>query len=252
MQRPGTAQIDLYFDNTQPEGGRDEMIEIDHICLGVKNVYEGSQRLREETGLGNYEGGWFPELGLANRIVPLGDDTYIEVESVVDVFKVEEGNRAALWFRDQTAAGDVFIGWCARATSRVEMGAIAKRLGSEIIEGNLRTRPDGSCPLAVRVPDTATCWAAGLPNFFYTEDMARHPGRVPIAPGPGIRPHGIAWMELGGSAEAMSDWLGIRASSLPLRFNGKTPGLYALAVKTERGEVVIRRRPINSGAGSKP
>lgn len=221
------------------------MIEIDHICVGVKNVYEGAQRLRDETGLGNYEGGWFPDLGLANRIVPLGDDTYIEVESVIDIFKVEERNQAAVWFRDKVAAGDVFIGWCARATTRAEMEAIAKRLDSDILEGRLRTRPDGSSPVAMRVPETMKCWDAGLPNFFHIPDLSRHPSRLPIGPGPGVKPYGIAWMELGGSEKVMSDWLGIPASSLPLRFNGKAPGLYALAVKTERGEVVIRLRSIN-------
>jgi len=221
------------------------MIEIDHICVGVKNVYEGAQRLRDETGLGNYEGGWFPDLGLANRIVPLGDDTYIEVESVIDIFKVEERNQAAVWFRDKVAAGDVFIGWCARATTRAEMEAIAKRLDSDILEGRLRTRPDGSSSVAVRVPDTLKCWIAGLPNFFFTPDLSRHPSRPPIEPGSGVKPYGIAWMELGASEKAMSDWLGIPASSLPLRFNGRAPGLYALAVKTERGEVVIRLPAIN-------
>jgi hypothetical protein len=221
------------------------MIQIDHICIGVKNVYEGSQRLRDETGLGNYEGGWFRELGLANRIVPLGDDTYIEVEGVIDIFKIEERNKAAVWFRDKVAAGDVFIGWCARATTRAEIEAIAKRLGEDIIEGRLRTRPDGSSPVSIRVPETTKCWDVGLPNFFYRPDLSRHPSRLPIEPGSGVKPYGIAWMELGGSAEAMSDWLGIPASSLPLRFNGRAPGLYALAVKTERGEVIIRLPAIN-------
>jgi hypothetical protein len=223
------------------------MIQIDHICIGVKNVYEGSQRLRDETGLGNYEGGWFRELGLANRIVPLGDDTYIEVEGVIDIFKIEEGNQTAVWFRNKVAAGDVFIGWCARATTRAEFEAIAKRLGEDIMETR-RTRPDGNTLVAARVPDTIKCWNAGLPNFFFFPDLSRHPSRLPIEPGSGVKPYGIAWMELGGSAEAMSDWLGIPASSLPLRFNGRAPGPYALAVKTEKREVVIRLPAINEKA----
>jgi hypothetical protein len=170
---------------------------------------------------------------------------FVEIESVIDVFKIEEGNKAAIWYHDKVAAGDIFIGWCARATTRVEMEAIAKRLNSDIIGAKLRTRLDGSRPLSLRVLGTVKCWDWGLPNFFYVPDLSDHPSRLPIGPVPGVKPCGIAWMELGGSDEAMSDWLGIPALSLPIRFNGKTAGFYALAVKTERGEVVIRLRAIN-------
>ncbi len=121
---------------------------------------------------------------------------------------------------------------------------MAKRTGEDIWEGRLRTRPDGSSPVAMRVPETMKCWNMGLPNLFYIPDLSPHPSRLPIT-GPGVKPHGIAWMEVGGSEKAMSDWLGIPATSLPLRFNGKAPGLYAVAVKTERGEAVIRLRSIN-------
>jgi hypothetical protein len=41
----------------------------------------------------------------------------------------------------------------------------------------------------------------------------------------------------------MSDWIGQPASTLPMKFNGKAKGVYAIAVKTEDGqEVVIRRK----------
>lgn len=215
------------------------MVEIDHICLGVRNIYEGAQRLRDQTGLGNYEGGWFPARGLANRIVPLGDDTYIEVEGVVDVFEVEEGNPVATWFRDMTRHGDVFIGWCARVTSYAELEAVAKRLKTDIVRTQVRKRPDGRHPTSRLVPPTMDCWKRGIPNFFCIEDFTVHPARQPIT-GPGVLPKGINWMELGGREEEMSDWLGVRAGTLKLRFIDRTPGLYAVSIETEAGEKVIR------------
>jgi hypothetical protein len=220
------------------------MIEIDHICLGVRNVYEGAHRLREETGLGNYEGGWFPDYGLANRIVPIGGNVYIEVEGIIDVSFIERQDAGALWWDKQVADGDAFIGWCARVTSRSELEAMAKRLNRNIEDSTLRVRPDGSSRPSYRVPDSVSCWMKGIPNFFYTEDMSRHPAALPIGPGPGIAPGGVAWMELGGTPEEMSDWLGIKAEMLGLRFNGQSHGLYAVAVNTPAGEVVIRRKPI--------
>jgi Glyoxalase-like domain len=219
------------------------MIEIDHICLGVRNIYKAAHRLREETGLGNYDGGWFPEFGLANRIVPLGGDVYIEIEGVVDAYALHQNNPTAKWFDGQVSAGDVFIGWCARVTTRTELDAIAKRLGASVIDTVLRVRPDGSSRPSFRVPDTAQCWNVGRPNFFYTPDMAFHASRQPIGPGPGITPRGLAWMEIGGSSEDMSEWLGVPAESLGLRCNGQAAGLYAIGIKTDAGEIEIRRPP---------
>jgi Glyoxalase-like domain len=217
------------------------MIEIDHICLGVQNVYEGAHRLRDETGLGNYDGGWFPMSGLANRIVPLGDHTYIEVEAVVDAHKIADPSSTACWFHDQVKDGDVYIGWCARTDSMAELEAVAKRLNVEVITTMLKRTPDGAQIGAPRAPAAVTAWKAGVPNFFFFPDMTRHGSQKPVT-GPGRTiPRGLAWMEVGGSAEEMSDWLGQRADTLALRFNGDVPGLYAVAVKTDTGEIVIRR-----------
>lgn len=220
------------------------MITIDHICLGVQNVYEGAQRLRDETGLGHYEGGWFPDYGLANRIVPLGGDVYIEVEGVIDAYKLREGNPVARWFDEQVRDGDVFIGWCARVAERAQLDRLARRFDTEVLDSVLRVRPDGTRPAAFRVPDAARCWQAGLPNFFYFADMDKHPSRLPADVGASATPAGVNWMELGGCADAMSDWLGVDATRLGLRFNGDAPGLYAVAVQTSRGEQVIRRPPV--------
>ena len=224
------------------------MISIDHICLGCRNVYEASHRLREETGLGHYDSGWFPASGLANRIVPLGGDVYIEIEGVVEAAKVQEGNPTAVWFNESTLNGDVFIGWCARVDSRGELEALAQRLKSTVVENKgLKIRVDGKVLGGTCTPPTIECWKAGVPNFFYFEDMSVHGSRQPLGPSlkPPVTPLGVAWMELGGSEQQMSDWLGVKASSLPLRFNGKAPGLYAVAVKSAAGEIVIRRPPWN-------
>jgi hypothetical protein len=218
-----------------------DMIEIDHICLGVRNVYEGAHRLREETGLGNYDGGWFPMSGLANRIVPLGDHTYIEVEAVVDAHMTIDPSSTAHWFHDQVRNGDVYVGWCARTGSLAELEAIAKRLRVEVTTTMLKRMPDGAQIGAPRAPAAVTAWKAGVPNFFFFPDLMQHGSQKPVTGPSPTTPRGLAWIEVGGTVEEMSDWLGQRADSLPLRFNGDVPGLYAVAVKTDPGEIVIRR-----------
>ena len=221
------------------------MIHIDHVCLGTPNLWGGAQRLRDETGLGFYEGGWFPKLGLANKIFPTGGDTYIEVESVVDVGEYASGNPAARFFRDQCRDGDAFIGWCARVDTRAELEQLAKRLGSDIFESGLRQRPDGTLGVATRTPETIPCWRVGLPNFFLVSDMEKHPSRMPTQYGTKTALR-TSWLELGGTEEEMSDYLGIRATDLSLRFNGQAHGLHAVGVETSDGEIVIRR-PVISG-----
>jgi hypothetical protein len=121
-----------------------------------------------------------------------------------------------------------------------QLQAIANRLGSPIYEGALRTRVDGTVGHSVRTPDTIRCWDAGLPNFFfYGDHMHEHAARI-SAPHR-VAPNGLAWLEVGGTREAMLEWLGHAALTSMLRFNGLSPGLYAVAIHTNQGEVVIRR-----------
>lgn len=225
------------------------MIHIDHVCLGTQNVHEGSYRLTQETGLGCYDGGFFPGMGLSNRIFPTGGDTYIEVEGVSDAYVLAKGNPICKFFYDKCRDGDVFIGWCARVDSRDELDRLAKRLDAEVVEGGLRRRPDGSMGISARAPETMLCWEAGLPNFFHIADMAGHPGRGRAEYGTKAA-QSIAWLEVGGTEEEMSDHLGMKAGDLGLRFNGQKHGLYAMGISTDRGEVVIRR-PVLSGTSGK-
>ncbi|MBL1119617.1 VOC family protein [Streptomyces sp. 110] len=214
------------------------MLTIDHISLGTQNLYEGTERLCRETGLGQYEGGWFPGLGIANRIVPLGPDQYIEVESVIDAYSPQR-NPVDKWFYDQIADGDVYIGWCLRVDTREELEAVAARRGTEIFETGIRKRTDGTMTAPAHTPDTVYCWQRGLPNVFHVPDMATHAARQPCEQP--TAPRGITWMEVGGKEEDMVHWVGDEARNLPLAYNGERPGLYAVAIGTPQGEIVIRR-----------
>ncbi len=60
------------------------MLKIDHVALCSTNLYETAYQLRDESGLESYEGGYFRGGGVAQRVVPLGNDQYIEIESVID------------------------------------------------------------------------------------------------------------------------------------------------------------------------
>jgi hypothetical protein len=128
--------------------------------------------------------------------------------------------------------------------SREELEELSQRSGVAVIADTLRTRPDGSTRVFERVPASGACWKRGVPNLFLysKENIAHHPARVPSEFGTKT-PLGISWMEVGGTRGDMAAWIGeSAASSMPLDYNGRMPGLYAVAVRTDQGEVVIRRR----------
>ena len=212
------------------------MIELDHFCLCVRNIYEGAHRLREETGLDNYEAGWLPP-ALANRIVPMPNDTYIEIESWIDANGAN--NSFGQWFLDASVAGDAWMFWALRVSTFEELEAVAERLGSIAFTGeSIMLTPAGEGLGWSATPASMQPWAAGLPNFYW------YPGDHPCRTAVNHRRNfaGVTWMEVGGDPDVMEEHVTSEVfERLPLRFVDQPSGLYAVAIGTEDGdEVVIR------------
>ena len=93
-------------------------------------------------------------------------------------------------------------------------------------------------------PNLSNAWETGRPNWYCWEDrLYIHPSGQPVIPAPGlVSVQGVSWLEMGGTQQEMADWLGQHPDTLNMKFNGKSLGLYAVAVMTDVGEVVIRRR----------
>ena len=73
--------------------------------------------------------------------------------------------------------------------------------------------------------------------FFITWDVPPelHPGRDRA--GHGVRAGSIAWVEIGGDADRLEEWLG--GDVVPIRVAGDAPGIGRVAVATSDGELVI-------------
>jgi len=86
-------------------------------------------------------------------------------------------------------------------------------------------------------------WEAGKPTWCCWENrLYAHPSGQPVINAPGlVAPMGVAWIEMGGAKAQMQEWLGQNPDDLNMRFNGKSPGLYAIGVSTDIKEVEIRR-----------
>lgn len=224
-------------------------MHLDHYQMATRNIYETAQKLREETGLGFYDGGFFAGNGVANKIFPLGECTYIEIEGVVDAGKAMVPGGAKN-FVDRTADGECLSLYSHRVDTLEELKGIATRLGAGISNSPVtRIRPNGPPVQAYSAPYYGPPVAGAparpaLPNWYCHEDrLYLHPAGQPVFNWPGcVEPQGIAWLEVGGTEKQMYDWLGVPAGTFPYKFFPDRPlGLYAIGVKTSGGEKVIRR-----------
>jgi hypothetical protein len=227
------------------------VLTIDHVAMIVPNLYEGCRRFTEETGLSTIEGGYFTGYGVANRLIPTLDTTFVELESSIDDRRAEKSRRGG-WFRDVAAEGEIWAGLCLRYDTIEELEATAERLGSKVradsageangvVEVSSYVMADGEVhPPQPRTPP-GSVWERGLPTFFKM-DTDNHVGNVEV-PYTKRKPAGISWVEMGGSKARMQDWIDADPDDLGIRCNGRAPGMYAVAIRTVGGDdIVIRRR----------
>jgi hypothetical protein len=238
---------------------------IDHFSLGARNIYEGADRLRTETGLDSYDSGWMPGMGVAHRTVPLGEQTYIEIESVID-YETAIKHFFGKWFEAVLAdakRADRFMGWVIAVDTLDELQAIADRIGYPIAPNGATVPGDGSGEeleatwdrrmlgghsrhFADNVPnDREHRWPRGLPMFMVWNDKyTDHPDTIPEASSVKhrVHPRGIAWVEVGDES-LTRPWLGPEGEALDIRYVDRPAGLYAVGIRSDEGEIVIRRDP---------
>jgi Glyoxalase-like domain len=220
-------------------------MHLDHFSISSPNLYYGAHRLRLESTLSFYDGGHFQNGDHANRIFPLGANTYLELGGIVNAESVVDPKNRPWWYEKVQTVGECFTGLGLRVDTMEELQEIAKKKRYTIAEMPItRIRPNGYVLRAFSAPSTQTTWTKGLPNWYWFEDLPMHPSGQPSSTSPNItRPDGVAWIEVGGTEKEMYDWLDVPAGTFPFKFNGRLPGLYAVGVKTMKGGEVVIRRP---------
>ena len=220
-------------------------IRLDHFSISSPNLLYGAHRLRLESTLSFYDGGHFLNGDHANRIFPLGANTYLELGGIVNAQSVADPKTRPWWYDKVQTVGECFTGFGLRVDTLDELREVARKKRYEIAQAPItRIWPNGYVLRAFSAPSTLTSWPKGLPNWYWFEDFPMHPSGQPPSTAPKItRPDGIAWIEVGGTEEDMYDWLEVPAGTFPFRFNGKLPGLYAIGVKAMKGGEIVIRRP---------
>ncbi len=220
-------------------------IHLDHVSISSPNLFYGAHRLRQESTLSFYDGGHFQNGDHANRIFPLGNNTYLELNGIVNAESVADPKNRPWWYEKVRTVGECFTAIGFRVDTLEELEAIAKKKHYTIGQAPItRVWPNGYVLRAHSAPSAQTTSAKGLPNWYWFEDLPMHPSGQPPVSWPNItRPDGFAWIEVGGTEKQMYDWLEMPAGSVPFKFNGKPPGLYAVGVKTMKGGEIVIRRP---------
>jgi hypothetical protein len=219
-------------------------MRIDHVAIVTPNLMATAAQLKA-IGLNSYDGGYayvadgqVQRGGTAYRGVPLGNEQYIEVEQIIDWRPRAEadtdGARFLLELRDRADSdGPLMVGFWVTAEDFDE--ARGRVGGREQL--HQRVRPDGVVCRELSCPPTMEAVQKGLPAFDqHLNPKHEHPSQVPIDHE--SAPVGIEWLEVGGTPDEMQSWLGPGAESLPLRYVGGAPGLRALGIGLEDGNVL--------------
>ena len=186
-------------------------MQIDHVIIAAADLDAAAGRLEAEHGLVATGGGRHEGVGTHNRIVPLGGG-YLELMAVADPAEAERSPLGRILSATIAERVEGLMAWCV-AVADVE--AVARRLGTDI---SLIAREG----LSARLTGIAEAMTEPCLPFF----IERDPGIAD--PGAGGDSGGITWVEVGGDAERLADWLG--GERLPVRVVDGPPAVRAVGI----------------------
>lgn len=179
-------------------------MRIDHVIYGTADLDVAAARVQAELGLTAVAGGRHDGIGTHNRIVPLGDGSFLELLAVADP---QEASRSELGAALQAAiaGGDRLLGW---AVAVDDVGGVAARLGTAL-------STVGRQGMTARLTAVAECLAEPCLPFFIERDTT--------APATAI-----SWIEVAGDARRIERWL--RGAELPVRVVEGEPAVRAIDI----------------------
>jgi len=210
-------------------------MRLDHIVFaaGPGGLAGTTERLSELLGEKFAGGGIHPRFGTRNSILPLTDDTYLEVVEVLD-HPASDKAPFGQAVRARSALGGGWLGW---AVAVDDIRPFEARLGREAVNGN-RHRPDGVELLWKQLGVKGLQADAQLPFFI---EWHVEPENHPSAGATGEV--SLECLEIAGDPARVSEWLG-HSVEQPLEDvkvdwvapNG-TPGIVAAKFQTANGLV---------------
>ena len=186
-------------------------VYIDHVIYATVDLEAAADRVQADLGLSAVAGGRHDGLGTHNRIVPLGDGSFLELLAVADPQEAS-GSPIGSVVAAAIARGDGLLGW---AVAVEDVQVVAARLGTTITTV-------GRQGMTAQLTAVAESLAEPFLPFF----IARRAGH-PATDG-AVAARAISWIELAGDAGRLEQWLG--GAELPVRVVGGEAGVRAIAV----------------------
>ncbi len=212
-------------------------MRLDHIVFaaGPGGLAGTADRLSELLGEEFQDGGVHPRFGTRNRILPMTDNTYLELVEVLD----HPASDKAPFGQAVRARSELGGGWLGWVVAVDDLSPLEERLGRSAVNGN-RHRPDGTELLWKQLGVKGLQADPQLPFFVQWEsNSAEHPstgasGNISLEA-----------LEIAGDPARVSEWLG-QPVERPLEDvkvdwvapNG-TPGIVAVSFQTPNGLVRI-------------
>lgn len=212
-------------------------MRLDHLsyAAGPDGLEATAQRIGHLLGRHFVDGGIHPRFGTRNRILPLADNTYLEVVEALD-HPASDKAPFGQAVKARSANGGGWLGWVVAVD---DIAVIEERLGRAAVKGN-RHRPDGTELIWKQIGVNGLISDPQLPFFVQwdsPDDL--HPSAGSDST------FSLACLEIAGDPQRVSEWLGETVES-PLEdvkvewvAPHGTPGILAAQVMTPGGLVRI-------------
>lgn len=174
-------------------------MRLDHVSYAVSHdeLADVVQRFGSELGAAFVDGGRHPRFGTQNFVLPLADDTYIEIVAALDHPAAESApfGRAV---RERAELGGGWLGWVVAVN---DITPFAERMGREPVLGH-RRRPDGFDLQWRQLGVIDLISDPQLPFFIeWISPKSEHPSR-------GASNVHLRRIEIAGDADVVCEWLG--------------------------------------------
>ncbi|MDR1852933.1 MAG: VOC family protein [Propionibacteriaceae bacterium] len=211
-------------------------MHLDHLTFAAGPAGLDAETKKLEGLLGEHfrDGGVHPRFGTKNRILPLADDRYLEVVEVL-AHPVAEKAPFGQAVRQRSEEGG---GWMSWVISVDDLAPLEARLDRKSVEGS-RQFPDGRWLHWHQIGIKGLLNDPQLPYFIHWES---EPDVLPSALKGDIK---LVELDIAGSAERVSDWLGVDVHSefdgVKLTFNSPNghPGVASAIFETPNGQLKL-------------
>ena len=212
-------------------------MRLDHVTYAAApdGLDVSAARISALLGQALLDGGVHPSFGTRNRILPLADERYLEVVSVLDHPASDKAPFGQV-VRRRSLAGGGWLGWVVAVD---DIAAMEQRLGESAVPGN-RRRPDG---FDLRWRQIGVPGLQADPQLPFVIEWDVEPGHHPSAGATGdVR---LCALEIAGEPGRILEWLGEPAEvaldgvAVDWVAPAETPGLMAAHFSTPAGDVRI-------------